>query len=786
MTREKASHEHTPKSPGPICGPAAIAAVMLVTVVALRAIVSFSPQLWWMTDPRTDPTPTVGFGPAATAITDWLLILSLLLSVVSCAASGRKTHGLLILLWAAGLGFVFYQGMVDFESLRIGSVWTGSLAAALAALHLGQEPALRKTLCACLIALTLPLTTQGVMQVTYYHAQSVRDYEQNREEKLRQRGWAPGSTEQRKFEERLYQNEATGNFGLSNVFGSVMMALTLLGAGAAVSVWKSKAQSPKPKVLPSCLIATAGVVCLILSFSKGAVVATGATLLAMGAGWCLPRFKYKGVILGVLIVAAGIGGVAARGLMGEPKTAAGERSLLFRWHYWQAAGRMIEQHPVAGVGPSRFQDAYLVHKNPLNPEEVADPHSVFAAFTSTLGLGGWAWSAVILGLLVLAGLRIESPKSQIASHNPPSEIRRLEQRQQPLNPQSIILLIAAMVFSIEYAATLRILGLMGAVLIGITAMLGAMGWAAWKGKLKGRDGRPSPQGRPIGAALFIAAMLLPWMIPQLGAWLLGAAGFTAAALWLNRREPDQPMLRLGLFTAAAALLLHAQIEMSLTHLMAGPLLLTILGLAASGPGSAPRQLLDRAAIGLTAAVTLAGLLPLLKICEQGYRLRHAAQAVRTDNPRELAKALEHELPRLRQLRPPNLQAVRYESQYWLADLNQPDRAIAVLEEAIQTGLKQPTLLHALASTAEEAYHRTREKEARYLRKAAEASEKALKLDPYNFEAHAQAADLAWELGDRDKARRFYRRALELNDLAYLDPNKQLTQEQIGAIREKLK
>ena len=63
---------------------------------------------------------------------------------------------------------------------------------------------------------------------------------------------------------------------------------------------------------------------------------------------------------------------------------AGERSLLFRWHYATATGRMVIDHPVVGTGIGGYRDAYLHYRSPRNPEEVASPHSTALDWTATL------------------------------------------------------------------------------------------------------------------------------------------------------------------------------------------------------------------------------------------------------------------------------------------------------------------------------------------------------------------------------------------------------------------
>ncbi|MEM1445018.1 MAG: O-antigen ligase family protein [Planctomycetota bacterium] len=81
----------------------------------------------------------------------------------------------------------------------------------------------------------------------------------------------------------------------------------------------------------------------------------------------------------------------------------GELSVLFRAQYWGAAWRMVAEQPwvwLAGVGPGGFGDAYLRFKSPLNPEEVTSAHAFAVDYLATLGvIGGGLWSLVLVGWL---------------------------------------------------------------------------------------------------------------------------------------------------------------------------------------------------------------------------------------------------------------------------------------------------------------------------------------------------------------------------------------------------
>src|SRR5690606_14992553 len=84
--------------------------------------------------------------------------------------------------------------------------------------------------------------------------------------------------------------------------------------------------------------------------------------------------------------------IALRGLLGERL---GELSLLFRSFYLRGAIAIIADHPLLGVGPAGFKDAYMLAKPAIAPEDVTSAHSVLFDLGATLGLAGLAWIALL-------------------------------------------------------------------------------------------------------------------------------------------------------------------------------------------------------------------------------------------------------------------------------------------------------------------------------------------------------------------------------------------------------
>lgn len=703
--------------------PGFLAAVGLIALGALRVLVMFSPQLDWAIDPRAVniDIATVEFGPTGAAITDWLCAVVLMLAVVDRLLRGGRVRWVLLTLWAVGAGFVICHGRDDAESLRIGGDWLGAIALGLAGLHLSGDVYWRRLILAAAIGVIVPLGGQAIYQVTVEHAMTVENYRENKAEILRDRGWTEGSTEQIKYEERLNQLEATGRFGFSNIFGTVMVTLSLIAAGVAITMLRAAPRKVEGYVIAAA--ALIGFITLGLTFSKGATLALIVAVGTTGVMWLLSRVLKLGAVwwrvAAVVVVAMGIGAVMMRGAIGPPQTAAGERSLLFRWHYWQAAGRMIQQHPITGVGPARFQQHYLTMKNPLNPEEVSDPHNVLVAYVSTLGVGGMAWGIVLIAMLCSAAGCV---KSQTRGDAP------------PLNEQLIWV---------------------AAISAGILAC-GMQYVTEW------------PRYWIETSALWVAASVLLVVITGM----------------LARREViDGPIARLGLFASAIALMLHSQIEMTLTNTMAAPLMLATLGaIGGQSPPKAPRQdprwpLITTLTVGCAALITLL-ILHVIPIATQQSTLAAAADRLRHHDGR-LALAL---LEKANADGPFDARIAQDQARL-LAESGRPDQAVDVLNQARTHGQLPAQLWRTEASIAAVIWQQHRRGD--WLKRAVYAAEQATLYDPFGIDTHVIAGDLAWEADRRDQARAFYRIALKLSDQAYLDPNKPLPLDERARLQARL-
>lgn len=518
--------------------------LLLAVPAALRALVAVAPNPFFAVDPRTLAIPLEGLGPAGSVVLDAMSLLGCIAALTAELIDRRPLDLRLLLLLLIPVPVLTWHGWDDAEQARVASQWLGAMATAVGAAHLSREARWRIVLLGAVVSLTIPLAVKGLYQVLIEHADTMRTFEENRAAVLESQGWEEGSSQAEIYLRRLSQREATGWFALSNVYGSVLAALGTFWVGASLAAARSKMQSGWVGVI--ILIAAAALAGLTASFSKGAAAAALAGL-ALAALCLLPR-RWKQHLrpltawLSVVLLASALLVTALRGsLFPESLQGVDGYSLLFRWHYWVGAGRMFIEHPFAGVGPAGFQSAYLVHRPPLSPEEVASPHSVFLDWLAGGGVSMAAW--IVLTLILL---RRAAPSGTRLAAVPPSTG---EGSGQPT---------AADEASTDPAAwrsgTPRFGWMCGA---GAALLAGGAAW--WLNRR--------------ALLLDYHALLMPLSLAAM------AATFPLVEHLV--RHASLGMIRWAVWAALTAALLHGQVEMTLTQPGSSALLMLLLGTASA-------------------------------------------------------------------------------------------------------------------------------------------------------------------------------------------------------------
>lgn len=369
------------------------AALAIVAVAVIRVLVSIQAQVRFDTDPAINPDAFAGIGPAGSFALDIALLLASAMAFVCEARAGRGVRGWLVACAVVPGVAVFFHGSTDAIALFRGSTWLAAAIACVAAAHLARSRELRSLLVAGSIAVAVPLVLRGAEQVLVEHPETVRFFEGHKEAMFAERGWTPDGPAAQMFERRLRQTEATGWFGLANIYSSVMAfgALTLGGLAIAGLVSGADRRERRPLYVAAGVGSLACVALLAVNGSKGAIVATAIGLSAGLVAWRAPRWS-AAVAIGAIAAAALA--PSLRGFL--PEGFLGERSLLFRSQYLSGAIAMLPHALPFGIGPDSFQAAYMLLKPARSPEDVVSSHAMAVDWLVLLGPLGLAWVAIVV------------------------------------------------------------------------------------------------------------------------------------------------------------------------------------------------------------------------------------------------------------------------------------------------------------------------------------------------------------------------------------------------------
>jgi hypothetical protein len=520
-----------------------------------KVVVTFDAFPYWGSDPTRVLLPATGLTPGPGMILDCISLIACGLALIGESLAGAPLKRWLIALWGIGTVSVvihatsIHAGTLD--DARIGLSWSAALAAGLTAFHLCRDPSLRRITLATAVGITGALIAKGVLQYFVEQPATVKTFREDGDAFLIAQGWTPGSTAARAFIRRLDQDEATGWFGMANVYASFMAAGLVAMLGWTVLAWKQTRNNELPSGW-SGLLSLGAVLCaagVAMAGSKGGVGAclVGMALLAAGAlvlriiraatpgsaQWMpAARIARLGGPLAVAIFACGLLAVIARGLIGDRLNRI-DLSLLFRWHYMIGAARIAAHHPLMGVGPANFKEAYMLAKPPVSPEDVASPHSTLLDYVATLGLFGLAWAALIIAWVWGAGSRLTSRVLQTPEGDAPSD---------PARPELWAIALLVFIPSLAGAFLERTLASPDVAITRLVSIAAWLGLACAAHALM----RTRVRWRWIIAAAAIA-VALHGQIEMTGTWpgaadlfmlILGAAAAPDIDLFSERRRTD--------------------------------------------------------------------------------------------------------------------------------------------------------------------------------------------------------------------------------------------------------
>lgn len=192
------------------------------------------------------------------------------------------------------------------------------------------------------------------------------------------------------FRQRLYSREPYATFALANSLAGFLATWLIVLLGVAASGLPATGGRSRWATWGGYLLPAAPVVlCLILTKSRSAWLATAAGVLAIALCWRLsPVHRGR-----ALAVAGGLGLLGAVAMLlavmlGAVDTEVATeslKSLAYRFQYWQGAWQIILERPLTGCGPGNFRDWYTQFKAASASEEVAEPHNFLVEIWATAG-----------------------------------------------------------------------------------------------------------------------------------------------------------------------------------------------------------------------------------------------------------------------------------------------------------------------------------------------------------------------------------------------------------------
>lgn len=511
----------------------------ILFALSLRCVIGTDPFPYASADVFVSASPPLAITPKWSFALDALTLLAsaaLLLTHITAKRFPAWWQCLAVCIAAAVLLLHINPRATDaMDNAVLGINWLASFTVCIAAWPLLRaDPRARAITVATLIALALAAVLRGVYQVQVEHAQTMATFNATKESYFAAQGWSPDSPMARAFTRRISQAEATGWFGMANVAATIFSACAALLFPFAVHAWHSRTTRDALANWQLIAIFTGFLACIVgvlLAGSKGgfASLVLGLTIGA-SALFLLPRVRTLqshlpriATFLAPALITLVLLAILARGLIGERL---GELSLLFRSMYIQAALRIFTDHPLAGTGPSGFKDAYLLAKNPLNPEEIALPHSTLFDLLATLGIGGLALASVWLFFAWRAGASL-SPREERSITVEPRDIAK---------PLFFILAIAAIAAGyLERAAPL--IDLIGLRILALT--LGAVvGTAVALVMLRSQaTARIAAIALTASASAFIAQAQIELTGTQPGSMLWGLLLLASAAAFAPEPAP---------------------------------------------------------------------------------------------------------------------------------------------------------------------------------------------------------------------------------------------------------
>lgn len=300
-----------------------------------------------------------------------------------------------------------------------GWTWVALLASFLVMRRAWSGAAARRAVLAAVVAMATANAAHGLYQYAWSLPLQRSRYERaspaERRQMLREAGLTVeiDSPVAKQFEDRLRSTEPYGPFGLANSLAGFLAPWCIV----ALAVADRGASAARPRSQVTAFLAGAVCLfCLVLTKSRSAWVAA-----TVGALWLIireasperNRSALRKVMLLVVVAATCVAAAIAWGALDRQVVTQALMSFQYRLQYWQAALKLLWDHPWWGCGPGNFQTYYVQYKLPEASETVADPHQFLLEVAATMGLPAVACFITVTVLaLARSGQHADPPPLQ--------------------------------------------------------------------------------------------------------------------------------------------------------------------------------------------------------------------------------------------------------------------------------------------------------------------------------------------------------------------------------------
>ena len=255
-----------------------ISAGLLLALAPLlaKALLPTVPMPYWDSDPLT--TRPIGLGTGLTPL--WSIVYDLVsmlggVVLMACAgvghALGRRWWGMVGLLLIGALPLLVHalHPAASIAELRIGFSWLSAMVVGVGIALSAREPTVRVVVLALFAGLVGVLAIKGAVELLIEHPMLVEAYQKNREQILAAQGWLPDSGMARSYQRRLMQAEATGWFGLANIYASLMAAMAAVWSVLALVAIERRAELGRWLVVAPLLGLLASITGVAMAGGKG-------------------------------------------------------------------------------------------------------------------------------------------------------------------------------------------------------------------------------------------------------------------------------------------------------------------------------------------------------------------------------------------------------------------------------------------------------------------------------------------------------------------------------------